>query len=201
MSARRVLRLWATLAVGAFLLAGSAVTATSSVAPAADLEKLGRNVDNVQLVDDKGSKIRWSELKGRPRAVFFGFTRCPVICPVTVWEIEAALTKIGAKADRIQVNFVSLDPARDTPAVLKDYFSSFNGRVRGFTGSNKEIVRLANGFEVVHRKVATTGADYTMDHTAAVFLVNEQGKVVDTLAYGTPQDVLIERLSSLAEPK
>lgn len=177
------------------------LTGASAKSVPAEFMKLGRGVDKVELVDDTGKTVHWSELKGSPRAVFFGFTRCPVICPVTVWELGAALDKLGADAGKIQVTFVSLDPTRDTPDVLKNYFSPLKGRVRGYGGAEKNIDKIAKSFDVVHRKVPTTGDDYTMDHTAAVFLLNKQGAVIDTLAYGTPQDVIIERLRTLAAAK
>jgi protein SCO1 len=206
MSARSIAAAAAALALCALPLAQSAFSKTvvlsaPATTPVAELQALGRNVDGVVLADETGGKVKWGALKGRPRAVFFGFTRCPVICPVTLWEVEAALAKIGTEGDRIDVNFVSLDPKRDTPDVLKNYLSSFKGRVRGFTGSDKEVARLAKGYDVAHRKVPTSADDYTMDHTAAVFLIDANGKVVDTVAYGTPQDVLVTRLKTLAAAK
>ena len=190
-----------TLPFAPSAMSESGILAVPASTPAGDFQSLGKNVDNVLLADDAGGKVRWGTLKGQPRAVFFGFTRCPVICPVTLWEVEAALNKMGPEGERIQVAFVSLDPARDTPAVLKTYLSAFNGRVRGFTGSDKEVGRLAKGFDIAHRKVATGADDYTMDHTAAVFLVDEKGKVVDSVGYGTPQDVLVTRLKAIASAK
>lgn len=170
-------------------------------APAAEVSALGRGIDDVELVDDSGKRVAWGALKGRPRAVFFGFTRCPVICPVTVWEIDAALEKAGPGAERVQMNFVSLDPARDTPEAMHNYFSSFKVRMRALTGDERSVARLAAAFDVVHRKVPLKGGDYTLDHTAAVFLLNDKGEVVDILGYGTPQDVMIARFKQLLERK
>jgi protein SCO1/2 len=163
----------------------------------ADFTKLGRGIAEVGLTDQSGTVVRWSELNGRPRAVFFGFTKCPVICPVTVWELDAALAKIGKPADAVQVVFVTLDPERDTPEAMKSYFSSFGGRVRGLTGAMGDIERVSKAFDIVRERVALKDGDYTLDHTAAVFLLDEQGTVVDTIAYGTPQDVIVKRLKNL----
>jgi len=171
--------------------------AQAEPAPAADLVTLGQGIDAVDLIDDTGKHVRWADLKGRPRAVFFGFTRCPVICPVTVWEIDAALEKIGPGAEKVQMNFVTLDPARDTPETMNSYFTSFKARMRALTGSSANIARVAKSFDVVHKKVALNKGDYTLDHTAAVFLINEKGRVVDVLGYGTPQDVMITRFKQL----
>lgn len=162
-----------------------------------EFAKLGRGIADVSLTDESGRSVRWQELGGKPRALFFGFTHCPVICPVTVWELDAAFKKIGKTADGVQVMFVSLDPERDTPSVLKSYFSSFGGRVRALTGAMADVDRVAKAFEVVRERVALQDGDYTLDHTAAVFLLDQNGAVVDTLAYGTPQDVIVKRLENL----
>jgi protein SCO1/2 len=167
---------------------------------AAEFVKLGKGVDDVTLTDQSGQPVHWRDLNGHPRALFFGFTHCPVICPVTVWELDAAIAKLGPVAKDLQIVFVSLDPDRDTPKVLKDYFSSFATRVRGMTGKQADIDRVAKAFEVQHERVALDGKDYTLDHTAAVFLIDEHGTVVDTLAYGTPQDVTEKRLRQLLTP-
>ncbi|NOT41709.1 MAG: SCO family protein [Alphaproteobacteria bacterium] len=162
-----------------------------------DLTKLGRGIVDVTLADEAGQAIQWNALHGRPRALFFGFTHCPVICPVTVWELDTALKKIGKRADSVQLLFVTLDPERDTPAVMRSYFSSFGPRVRALTGTMAEIERVSKAFAVVRERVVLQGDDYTLDHTAAVFLLDSNGAVVDTLAYGTPQDVIVKRLENL----
>lgn len=186
------------LAVVAFApVAARAEKATSTVA--ADFAKLGRGVDDVKLVDETGAGVLWGALSGKPRAIFFGFTQCPVICPVTVWELDAALSRIGPKAAKVQVVFVTLDPERDTAPVLKNYFSGFRTHVRAITGPAKDIKRVADAFEVTSERVPLKDADYTLDHTAAVFLMNERGAVVDTIAFGTPQDVIEKRLRALIE--
>lgn len=179
---------------------GLTIAPANAAAPKADApaaSALGIGVDDVKLTDDSGKSIAWKDLNGRPRAIFFGFTHCPVICPVTVYEIDAALEKIGKPGERLQVIFVTLDPARDTPKAMKDYFSGFKGRVRAITGSEAAIARVAKAFEVEHERVQLKGNDYTLDHTAAVFLVNATGKVVDTVAYGAGPDVMTERLKGL----
>jgi protein SCO1/2 len=180
-------------------VAAPPASAESVAAPvvADDLAKLGRGIEGVVLTDQAGVKVTWQALAGRPRAVFFGFTKCPVICPVTIWELDAALAKIGKAADAVQVVFVTLDPERDTPEAMKSYFSSFGGRVRALTGPMADIDRVAKAFDVVRERVALQDGDYTVDHTAAVFLLGKNGAVVDTLAYGTPQDVIVKRLKDL----
>jgi len=163
----------------------------------ASLAKLGQRIDDVALVNDLGGKVLWRDFAGSPRAVFFGFTNCPVVCPVTVWELDTAMTELGASAESLKIIFVTLDPARDTPAILKAYFSGFKGRVIPLTGQEQAIQRIAESFDVSSEKVVTGKGAYTLDHTAAVYLLNKEGQVVDNLAFGTPRDVTVARLKKL----
>ena len=87
--------------------------------------EFARGVDDVALTDSDGAALRWADLNGKPRLVFFGFTRCPEICPTTVAELSAAIDELGADAGDVEVDFVSVDPARDTPEHLVAYFSGF----------------------------------------------------------------------------
>jgi protein SCO1 len=173
------------------LLKASAALAVATAAGCGD--------DDVRLTDQNGQSVRWGDLKGRPRAVFFGFTHCPMICPVTVWELNDALDKIGAPP--IAIEFITVDPERDTPARLAEYLSSFGPRVRGFTGAPEAIAKVAAMFDVTYRKTPLEAGGYTMDHTATVFLIDASGKVRDVVAYGSPPDVMQTRLRALAEAK
>ncbi|MFT3727226.1 MAG: SCO family protein [Terricaulis sp.] len=158
---------------------------------------LGHGINDVQIVDDNGQAIRWSQLNGKPRALFFGFTHCPVICPVTVWQLNDAMDRIGPAAKDLQIEFVTLDSARDTPAVLHQYFGGFEGHVRGFSGDAAQIDRIAHAYEVVYRRVPGEGHDYTLDHTATVFLIDSSGQVVDVIGFGSTREVTEQRLRAL----
>ncbi len=151
--------------------------------------------DAVLLTNQLGEEVRWGALKGRPRAVFFGFTHCPVICPVTIYEVNDALDKIGAT--NVAIDFVTIDPRRDTPERMREYFSGFGPRVRAYTGKPAEIARLARAFDVVYREQPATGGDYSMDHTATVFLLDPTGRTIDVVAYGSSPDVMQDRLRAL----
>lgn len=177
---------------------GHKPTATAA-APAvtASYERLGQGIDGIKLTDTAGKQVEWGTLKGKPRVVFFGFTHCPVVCPVTVWEIDAALTEIGPKAADLKINFVSLDPKRDTTAEMAKYFSGFNGRVYPLTGAETDIARVAAAYDIKFQKVDTGKGDYTVDHTAIAFLIGADGKVRDTLAFGSPHELTVTRLKAL----
>ena len=107
------------------------------------------------------------------------------------------MTELGASAESLKIIFITLDPARDTPASLKAYFSGFKGRVIPLTGEVQDIQRIAKSFDVSSQKVETGKGAYTLDHTAAVYLLNKDGQVVDNVAFGTPRDVTVTRLKKL----
>jgi len=151
-----------------------------------------------RLTTQDGKSLSNADLKGTPFAVFFGFTHCPEVCPTTLWELSQALQKLGPDADRIKVLFVSLDPARDTPDLLKSYLSSFDPRIIGLTGSEEDIAKLAKAYKVYWRKVPTDNGDYTLDHSAIVYLMDANGAFTGTIAYQEKDEAQVAKLRSLA---
>ncbi|UPT61160.1 MAG: SCO family protein [Hyphomonadaceae bacterium JAD_PAG50586_4] len=154
-------------------------------------------MDDLLLTNSSGVSVRWGDLAGAPRALFFGFTRCPVICPVTIYELTAAADRIGEPVGDLRIDFVTLDPERDTPERMAAYFSGFGPKVTGFTGQEPELERLRAAFDIVATRVPLEAGDYTMDHTATVFLLARDGRVQDVIAYGAEQDVIDARLEAL----
>jgi protein SCO1/2 len=192
-------RLLSAIILLSILAAGVAVAAPPKQGESSrsDLSKLGQGTAAIDLVSEDGKPVSLNDLNGKPRVLFFGFTHCPVVCPVTVWEIDAALAEIGKPAETTQIIFVSLDPARDTPAVMKKYFSGFKGRVVPLTGAEAAVQKIARSFDVRWQKVNTGKGDYTLDHTALAFLINAEGKVVDTIAFGASRELSVARLRKL----
>lgn len=166
---------------------------------AAALAACGRSgADDVVLTNHLGQEVRWAALKGAPRALFFGFTHCPVICPVTVYELTDAMEKIGP--NDLVIDFVTIDPERDTPERLREYFSGFGPRVRAYTGTPEAIAELARAYDVTYKRQDLEAGGYTMDHTATVFLLDAEGSVADVVAYGSPPEIVQQRLSALLAP-
>jgi len=130
------------------------------------------------LIDQSGKPITDQDMKGRPFLVFFGYTHCPDICPTTLFEMSEVLHALGKDADRINALFITVDPERDTPAVMKDYLSSFDPHLRGATGNAKAIDAVERAYRVYAKKVPTKDGDYSMDHTALVYLMDKQGHFV-----------------------
>jgi protein SCO1/2 len=131
-----------------------------------------------QLVDQDGKPITDKDMKGEPLLVFFGYTHCPDICPTTLFELSEVLHAMGKDADRVHALFITVDPDRDTPAVMKDYLSSFDPHLRGATGNAKAIAAAEKAYRVYAKKVPTGNGDYSMDHTALVYLMDKQGRFV-----------------------
>lgn len=131
-----------------------------------------------RLTDHDGKTITDESLKGKPFLVFFGFTHCPDVCPTTLFEVSEVLTKLGPDADRVSALFVTVDPERDTQDKLKDYLSSFDPHLRGVTGDEAAVAAMLKSYRVYSKKIPLQGDDYTMDHTALVYLMDKQGKFV-----------------------
>jgi protein SCO1/2 len=131
-----------------------------------------------ELVDQNGRTVTDRDLKGRPFLVFFGFTRCPDICPTTLFEVSEILRALGKDADRVGALFITVDPERDTPAALKYYLSSFDPHLAGLTGEPAAVAAVAKAYRVYFKKVPLDQGGYTMDHTAIVYLMDKEGRFV-----------------------
>jgi protein SCO1/2 len=131
-----------------------------------------------QLEDQNGKPVSDQDMKGRPFLVFFGFTHCPDICPTTLFEMSEVMKALGTDADRTGALFITVDPERDTPAALKDYLSNFDPHVHGLTGDPTAIDAALKAYRVYAKKVPLKDGDYTMDHTAVVYLMDRSGRFV-----------------------
>lgn len=149
------------------------------------------------LASTKGGEVNSESLKGHPYAVFFGFTHCPEVCPTTMNDMTGALQKLGDAAKDFRVFFISVDPERDSVAYLTDYLQSFDPRIEGLVPTLAQLPQLAQDFRVVYEKVPTSGGDYTMNHTASVFLYDSQGQFAGTLAYGEAEETRLKKLGRL----
>jgi protein SCO1/2 len=149
------------------------------------------------LTAQDGSTFTDEALKGAPFTVFFGFTHCPDICPAALTEMSAVLEAAGSRGERLRALFVTIDPERDTREVLADYVSNFDKRIVALTGSREQIEAMAKAYRAYFRKVPLTGDDYTMDHTAAVYLMDRNGRFVKTLDMKRPPDVVAREWLSL----
>lgn len=127
------------------------------------------------LTDHQGGTLRPQDWVGRPTLAFLGFTACPDVCPTTLSEISIWLEELGEDADRLNVALISVDPARDTPEVLAKYLSHFDPRIVGLTGAPEEVARALADFRAEAERIEVGETDYTMNHTAGVFLFQADG--------------------------
>jgi len=150
------------------------------------------------LVDHNGDMITQAAFAGRPTLVFFGFTRCPEVCPTTLYEMAGWFEALGEQGRDLQAFFISVDPERDTPEIMKSYAEALTDRVTGITGDPDEIAKVIAAWHVYAAKIPTDDGDYTMDHTASVFLMDENGVFKGTIAYGENPETAIAKLKRLA---
>jgi protein SCO1/2 len=149
------------------------------------------------LVDSKGRSVTQNDLLGKPSAIFFGYTNCPDICPTTLLDLTRLMKEMGADADRLNVVFITIDPARDTSAELATYLSSFDPRIRGFTGTDAEIAAVAKAYHVYYQRVPNADGGYSMDHTATVYLMDAEGGFSGTLSYEEDDKTSLAKLERL----
>jgi len=131
-----------------------------------------------RLTDQAGQVVTEKNLQGRPTLVFFGFTHCPDVCPTSLFEMSEVLRAMGTDANRVNAYFISVDPERDTPEAMKNYLSSFDPHLKGLTGSADAVANVLAAYRVYAKKVPLKDGDYTMDHTALIYLMDRDGKFV-----------------------
>ena len=147
-----------------------------------------------QLTDHRGQQVKVADWVGRPAMVFFGFTFCLDVCPTTLNDISDWLTELGTEADRLTVALITVDPERDTPETLADYLSNFDPRIIGLTGDAESVALAADAFRVRYEKLPTEGGDYTMNHTAGVFLFRADGSFASIIDFHEDRKFALPKL-------
>lgn len=145
-----------------------------------------------ELVDHTGRTRTERDFRGKLLLVYFGFSSCPDICPTDLQAIGLALDRLGGDADGIQPLFVTVDPERDTPEHLADYVPLFHPRLVGLTGSAEAIRKAADAYKVYYAKVPLGEGDYTVDHTAFIYLMDRDGSYLGFFPPGTSAERMVE---------
>ncbi len=148
-----------------------------------------------QLTSMDGRQVTDADFKGHPFLVFFGYTHCPDICPTELFQISQIL-KARGNDQQIKALFITVDPERDTPAVMKKYLSSFDPRIMGLSGTRAETNKVEKEYRVYARKAPTQNGDYAMDHTAVIYLMDKQGRFVSAFNVDRPPQVAAKDLDS-----
>ncbi len=153
------------------------------------------------LVNHNGEPITEKAFQGKPTALFFGFTHCPDVCPTTLFEMDGWLKEVDPEGTKLQAYWVSVDPERDTPAIMKQYIANVSSRIIGISGDPAKVMEMVKGFRVFAKKVpvdeSKPDGDYTMDHTASVFLLDDRGAFAGTISYNEDRAVAVKKLQNL----
>ena len=156
------------------------------------------------LTDSRGGAVTDADLRGRYMLIYFGFTYCPDVCPTKLgemtWALDALATESPERADRVTPIFITVDPARDTGPALADYIAHFHPRFVALTGTEDQIAAAARAYNVTFREVPIDdGADYLMDHTSYIFLMDPDGAYVTHFEYAEDARKIAARLAELVE--
>lgn len=150
------------------------------------------------LTAPDGSRVTEQTLKGTPFAIFFGFTRCPDVCPTTLSRMAQLRKQLGKDGDRFRIVFVSVDPGYDSPEDIGRYVELFGTPILGLTGTDKEVDAAVKAYRAFYQKVPTEdGKDYTIDHTASVYLMDASGRLQSIIAYDETDANALAKLKRL----
>jgi protein SCO1/2 len=196
MSASRISRVAAVASTAALV---TAVIVFSLLLPPAQQQAESVPIGGpFEFVDHDGIKVTDKTFAGKSSVIFFGYTSCPDACPTTLTDLSTWLNAIGPDADKLNVLFISIDPERDTSAHLKEYLSSFDPRIRGLTGTGEQIAAVAKAYRVYYKRIQLAEGGYAMDHTAAIYLMDRAGKLVNQISLEEDYTIAIDRLRQLA---
>ena len=154
--------------------------------------------DHIKLSDQHGQVHDLADFKGRVVVVFFGYTQCPDVCPTTMVEMAKLMQALGERAAKVQVVFITLDPERDTQALLATYMPNFDARFLALRGDAASTEQVAKSFKVFYEKVPGKTADnYTLNHTAASYVIDTEGQLRLYLPYQQKTDMIVHDLNIL----
>jgi protein SCO1 len=188
---------WPAIFLGIVMLAASPAAAASEFRTS-DITGQGYGDAIPTLVDQNGRTRTREDFKGRVTVLLFGFTHCPDLCPTALSNLAAALDQLGEDRDRVQIVFITVDPERDTSGVLRDYLSGFGPNFIGLTGGAVAIRQAAKTFKVFFQKKPLLDGDYTMDHSAVIYILDPQARArLMFTARRQPEDVAHDILQLL----
>jgi protein SCO1/2 len=136
------------------------------------------------LVDGAGRTVTDRDLRGQYLLIYFGYTFCPDVCPTTLTAMASALDQLGSRAEQLRPVFITVDPERDTPKVVRDYTAAFSPRILGLTGTPEQIAKVAGEYRVYYAKHRTGEGpgDYTVDHSSIIYLMGPDGRFIAPIA-------------------
>lgn len=180
-------------------LAGCKQPAAAPSFKATDISIVDSGKD-FRLTDHNGRQRMLSDFKGKVVVIFFGYTHCPEACPNTMVELARAMKQLGSDAGKVQVLFISLDPERDTQALLAQYVPAFHPKFIGLYGTTQQVIETAKEFKVFYNRVAGgSPSSYTIDHSLGAFIYDRTGKLRLLAGYGTGADAFVHDIKLLLQ--
>ena len=152
------------------------------------------------LTDHAGKPRTLEDFKGKVVVIFFGYTQCPDVCPTTLAEMAKVVKELGANGERVQVLFVTVDPERDTPQLLRQYVTAFNPAFLGLHGDAAATTRATKEFKIFVQKQPTKSGGYSVDHSAGTFIVDPQGRLRLFAQHGVAAPALVADIRTLLKP-
>ncbi len=149
------------------------------------------------LVDQNSKPFSDADLKGKWHLVFFGYTHCPDTCPTTLNELSLALDQLGKERDAVAIVFITVDPERDTPDILKSYVESFDAPIVALTGTPAAVAQAAKDYRVYYAKHPRADGGYDMDHSAVIYVMDPQGRFTATFTPDSTAEAIASRLQKL----
>ena len=189
--------IWAILAALSFAIAVAFLNKHEQRETMISSDPVARVGAPFQLTDHNGLPITERVMAGQPTAIFFGFTHCPEVCPTTLQNLSAWSQQLGEKSDQLKILFVTVDPRRDTPQVLKAYINKFSKNITAITGNPNEVAQLVKAWHVYTKRIPLNSGDYTMDHTASIFLIRRDGTLQGTISYQDDTPTALKKLQLL----
>jgi protein SCO1/2 len=162
--------------------------------PPAEVSQVAAVGGDFALTDVNGATFDSRSLRGKPYAVFFGYTHCPDVCPTALLDVTQALRAIDLSTEDFPVVFITVDPERDKPDVMKRYTEVINAGIIGLTGDPQQIAQTAKMFRVFYRKGTEDGGAYALDHSAMIYLFNRHGVLITAALSSEPQPAMIAKL-------
>jgi len=193
------MRTWLAIAgaAAAFMLAGCQPAPQPPSFQATDITGAAFGRD-FRLTDHNGRERTLADFRGKVVAVFFGYVHCPDVCPTTLSDFSLALQQLGPEADRVQVIFVTVDPQRDTPELLKQFVPAFNPGFLGMVTDEASLRLLAKEYKVVYQKTSVKAADdYLIDHSAGTYVYDPKGNLRLLMPYGSSPEAIAKDLKTL----
>ncbi|HLT77032.1 MAG TPA: SCO family protein [Ferrovibrio sp.] len=184
----------AVLALGAYVVFASLIPRSSQDGGSGQVTIGGP----FELVDHEGRTVTDRDFAGRLMLIYFGFTNCPDICPTGLQTMAIAMDELGAAGEKVQPLLITVDPERDTPAVMKEYVQAFHERLVGLTGTPEQIAKVAREYRVYYQKVALKDSSlgYSVDHSGFIYLMDGEGKYLTHFRHDTTPEQMAERIKS-----